>query len=166
MQQANRKHRFNAVDLIITLVIVAVIAAVVYIFFLGDDVFGGTNTVKIQYTLEVRDERDELISAASMNIGKTLVEGTSKYALGEVVDLYTTGAKYSTWDATTGQSTVSDYPEHSDICFVVNADATLDPENGRYSIGGFEMSVGSLVYLRLPYYAGTAYCTEVNLIGE
>lgn len=163
MQQTNKKRRFNVVDLLITIIILAVAALVIYIFFLNDSPLGKKDTVKIQYTLEVRDERDELIASAADNIGKTLVEGTSKYALGEVVDFYTESAKYSTYDET-GTSCVSDYPEHSNLCFIVNADANVDSETGRFSINGFELSVGSLVYLRLPGYAGTSYCTEVNII--
>ena len=166
MQQINKKRKFNVIDLLITAIILVVIVFVAYIFIFSGKSFGKSDTEKIQYTLEVREERDELIEPASQNIGKTLIEGTSKYNLGEVVDFYSEGAKYSTYAALDGSSTVSDYPEHSNLYFVVNADAVKDSETGRYSINGFEVSVGSLIYLRLPHFAGTSYCIEVNEIEE
>ena len=92
MQQINKKRKFNVIDLLITAIILVVIVFVAYIFIFSGKSFGKSDTVKIQYTLEVREERDELIEPASQNIGKTLIEGTSKYNLGEVVDFYSQGA--------------------------------------------------------------------------
>ncbi len=164
MQQINKKRRFNVIDLLICVIILVVIAFAAYIFVFSasssDEVSG--NAVNIQFTLEVKDERDELISHAEDNIGEILVEGTSKYNLGEVVDFYYEGSKYSTYDAETGKSLAADYPEHSNLSFVVNAVAEKNPASGRYSINGFDISVGSLVYIRLPKYAGTSYCTQIT----
>ena len=62
----------------------------------------------------------------------------------------------------TGESVSAAYPEHSNVYFVVDAEATINPATGRYSISGFEVSVGTVVYIRLPEYAGTAYCISVK----
>ncbi|MBE6606509.1 MAG: DUF4330 domain-containing protein [Ruminococcaceae bacterium] len=164
MQQINKKRRFNVIDLLICVIILVVIAFAAYIF-----VFSGasanettSNTVNIQYTLEVKAERDELISHAEKNVGKAMIDGASKYNLGQVVDFYYSGSRYSGWDAESGESVASDYPEHSDLSFVVNATAEKNPANGRYSINGFDISVGTLVYVRLPDYTGTSYCTQIT----
>ncbi len=162
MEFSTKKRKFNLVDVIITVIILAAIALLAYIFIFNRSVGKASDTVKIQYTLEVKNERDELIDNAAANIGKSLIEGTAKYNLGTIVDFYSTPAVYSAYDHETGESVNALYPEHSNVCFVVEADAVKDPTTERYSITGFEVSVGTLVYIRLPEYAGTAYCISVK----
>ena len=165
MQQTNKKLKFNVIDILITAIILVVIAFVAYIFVFSSNNFSGSDKVNIQFTIEIKEERDELIPNAEKNIGATLVEGTQKYALGEVVDFYHESATYSTFDKD-GNSVAAVYPEHSNVYFVVNAEADVDNTTGRYSINGFELSVGTLVYARLPHYAGTSYCTQIVEIGK
>ncbi len=162
MEFSTKKRKFNLVDVIITVIILAAIALLAYIFIFNRSAGNSSDTVKIQYTLEVRDERDELVDNAAANIGKSLIEGTAKYNLGTVVDFYSTPAVYSAFNHETGESVNTLYPEHSNVCFVVDADAVKNPGTERYSISGFEVSVGTLVYVRLPEYAGTAYCISVK----
>ena len=162
--EKTKKFRFNLIDFLITVIIIVVIAFIAYIFFFSGKASASSSSVKIQYTLEVKNERDELVDNAAANIGKTLVEGTAKYHLGEVVDFYSESATYSTSLAADGSSAVSEYPEHSNVYFIVNAEASKPSADSRYSINGFELSVGTLVYVRLPEYAGTAYCVQVKEI--
>lgn len=162
--EQTKKYRFNFIDFIITVIIIAAVIFLAYVFFLDKNNSKSDATVKIQYTLEVKNERDELVDNAAANIGKTLVEGTAKYNLGEVVDFYSETATYSTSIADTGTSSVSEYPEHSNIYFIVNAEVPKPSSAARYSINGFELSVGTLVYVRLPEYAGSAYCVQIKEI--
>ena len=162
MEFSNKKRRFNLMDVIITVIIIAVIALLAYVFIFNRSTGDTVDTVRIQYTLEVKNERDELVDNAAANIGKSLIEGMAKYNLGEVVDFKYTPSTYSAFNHETGESVAALYPEHSDVSFIVSADAVKNPVTGRYSIGGFEISVGTLVYVRLPEYAGTSYCTAIR----
>ena len=149
-------------DIIITVIILAAVALLAYIFIFNRNAGGDSDAVKIQYTLEVRDERDELVDNAAANVGKSLIEGTAKYNLGTVADFYSMPAVHPMSNLETGESVSAAYPEHSNVYFVVDAEATINPATGRYSISGFEVSVGTVVYIRLPEYAGTAYCISVK----
>ena len=162
MELSNKKRKFNVMDVIVTIVIIIAIALLAKIFIFNGSTAEAEDTVKVQFTLEVKNERDELIDNAAANIGKSLIEGTAKYNLGKVVDFYSTPATHSSFNHETGESVNALYPEHSNVCFVVEADAIMNPYTGRYSIAGFEISVGTLIYVRLPDYAGTSYCTAIK----
>lgn len=162
MEYSSKKRKITFIDIIITVIILVAVALLAYIFIFNRSTGDTVDTVKIQYTLEVKNERDELVDNAAANIGKTLVEGTAKYNIGTVSDFYHFPSTYPTFNHETGESVNALYPEHSNVCFVVNADAVKNPYTGRYSIEGFELSVGTLVYVRLPEYAGTSYCTSIK----
>ena len=162
MDLSSKKRRFTVIDVIITLIIIIAIALLAYIFVFNRTTVDTSNTVNIKFTLEVKNERDELVDNAAANIGKDLIEGTAKYNLGKVTDFYSVPATFATFNHETGEAVNALFPEHSNVCFVVESEAIENPTTGRYSISGFEVSVGTLVYIRLPEYAGSAYCTSVQ----
>lgn len=168
IKQNNKKRRFNVVDLLITAIILVVITFLAYIFVFNSS-FGSTgdDTVTIQYVLEVKDAYDMLTESASKNVDKELIDAAAKFVLGTVKEFYTEPAVLSTYSHETGEATTSDYPEHSNFYFVVEAVAKREAGTNRYMLDdGFELSVGSRVYVRLPYYTGTSYCIEINEINK
>ncbi|MBO7149216.1 MAG: DUF4330 domain-containing protein [Clostridia bacterium] len=167
IKQNNKKRRFNVVDLLITAIILVVIAFLAYIFVFNSS-FGtaGDDTVTIQYVLEVKDAYDMLTESAAKNVDKELIDAAAKFVLGTVKEFYTEPAVLSTYSHETGEATTSDYPEHSNFYFVVEAEAKREADTNRYMLDGFELSVGSRVYVRLPYYTGTSYCIEINEITK
>ncbi len=167
MQQLNKKRRFNIIDLLISIIILVVIAFLAYIFVFNSS-FGSANsdTVTIQYELEVRKVNDMLIDPASRNVDCQIIDAAEKFPLGTVKEFYTEPATLSTFDAETGEAMTSDYPEHSNFYFVIEAEAKKDPENNRYLLDGFELAVGSLVYIRTPYFTSSSYCIGINEINK
>lgn len=57
---AQKKRKFNFIDLIIVLLIVGVIGAAAYIFG-AKKLSGGSDTVNVEYVLEFRQVRDEFL---------------------------------------------------------------------------------------------------------
>lgn len=163
MANENKKRRFNIIDFLITVIILLVVALLAYIFvFSGKAEAGNTDEVKIIYTLEVKNVRDELVDNAKNNEGATVVEGTSKYNLGKVKLIDSEKATVSSHNPEDGIYLETDYDNHQNVIVTAEATAKRDGTTGRYSINGFELSVGSLVYLRLPNFAGTSYCTQIS----
>lgn len=162
MQKNSQKHRFNIIDFLITVIVLLVIAMLAYIFVFSGKSAASSDTVKITYTLEVSNVRDELIDKALDNDGVTVVEGTSKYNLGKVKNIDTEDATVASRNPDDGTYLEAKYDNHQNVSFTVEAEATKDAVSGRYRINGFEISVGSLVYLRLPNFAGTSYCTQIS----
>jgi len=48
------------------------------------------------------------------------------------------------------------------VQMTIRADAEIQDDGMYYIDGGFRISVGSVVYVRMPDYTGTAYCTEIK----
>ncbi len=159
MRTTVKKHRFNAVDAAIIIVIAAIIVAGVMFFSMG-----GTETinetVKIEYVVEFRAIRNEF--ADNFAVGDGVVDSVAKYHLGEVIDYSVGPAAYSGNDFSAGALVSSEYPEHSDVRLSVAAEATVGA-GGRYVLdGGYDISVGTTMYIRLPNYTGVGYCTELS----
>lgn len=162
MQKNNKKLRFNIIDFLITVIILLVVALLAYIFVFSGKGENTSNTTKITYVLEVRDVRDEIVPKALANEGATVIEGTSKYNLGKIVEISSKKATIDSCDPETGEYLEVDFANHQHVSFIVEAEAVKDSRTGRYGINGFEISIGTLVYLRLPNFSGTAYCRRIS----
>ncbi len=158
MGNTKQKRRFNVVDALIILLILAVIAAAA-VFVLSKGVGGRkSNTFEIEYVVELRTVRDEF--ADNIKVGDRLVDSAAKYQLGEVIAVSTSPATFTGTDLVNGALVYCNYPEHSDISLTVKASAETDSD-GMYIIdSGYRISVGSTMYIRTPDFVGTGYCTR------
>ena len=161
MKTTQKKHKFNAIDAAVIILIVAVIGAAAF-FFLSDKESEGpvAQTVKIEYVVELRSIRDEF--ADNFNIGDGVTDGVALYRIGQIVAVDVFDSVYTGTNLVTGESVSSDYPEHSDVQLTISADATVDSLGGYVLGGGYDLSVGTLVYVRTPNYIGYGYCTQIR----
>ncbi len=153
-----KKRKFNAIDAVILLVLVAAVCVAVFLFS-SEDVEMPLNNdkVQIEYVVEIKTLSDDI--AAVFNIGDRMVDSVQKYNLGEIIAVEYDNAVYYGKDIVNGKSTAYDYPDHKKVTLTILADATLDG-NGRYLIdGGYDISTGTTVYIRLPGFNGMGYCT-------
>lgn len=157
MPTTKPKHRFNAVDALIIVLILAVIAAGAFIFTRSVR-NNNSGSFDIEYVIELRTVRDEL--ANNIQIGTKVVDSAKKYQLGEVIAVSVSPAKFTGTDLINGELVYYDYPEHSDVSLTVKTTATLDSD-GMYIVdNGYRLSVGTTIYVRTPDYVGTGYCTK------
>lgn len=159
MNTITSKHKFNAIDAIIIAVIILVIAGAIAFFAFGSA--GASNSsVKIEYVIELRTIRNEFKD--NIIKGDKIIDSVAKYSLGEVIDVSTSDAIYNGTNKVTGTPTVSKYPDHSNINITVVSSASID-SNGRYIIdGGYDISVGTTVHMRVPNFTGTGYCIMIR----
>ncbi len=152
-----KKRRFNAVDAMIIIVIAAVIAAAV-MFFSKGEVVETPETVTIEYVVEIKKLHNDFLD--NFKVGDQMVDSVAKYNIGKVIAVEYENAVYVGTDLSTGTLTAYDYPDHSNVILTMLAEATVGV-NGRYYIdGGYDISVGTPVYIRLPDFIGMGYCTS------
>ena len=156
-----RKFRFNFVDVMFLLVILAASAVLFYIFRPDVPVTdAGISSVKeIVYTLEAREIRSEF--KGNVNIGDSVVDAVGLHPIGEVVDVTYTEAPFVYKANGSGEMIYSVYPDKINVIIKVKASADIGA--GTYSIGGFQISVGELVYFRTPDLTGESYCTSIEM---
>ncbi len=154
----NKKHKFNAIDAAIIIVIAAIIGAAIFLFSTGN-VVEPVKTTNIEYVIELRTVRNEFKD--NFEVGQQVVDSVAKYHLGRIVSYSAIDATFSGNDMQTGSLVNGIYPDHSDIRLTVSAEA-VPGAYGRYVIdGGYDISVGSTIYVRLPDYTGVGYCTQL-----
>ena len=69
---------------------------------------------------------------------------------------------YTGNDLVDGKLVYHNYPEHSDVRMTVKSTAAIDSKGMYILDGGYRISVGSVVYVRMPGYTGTSYCISIN----
>ena len=159
-----KKHKFNIVDFLILLLVVAIIGTAVYAVFSWSDIktLWATSSKEILYVVELRGIDQDLID----NVKGTdiVIDSISKNQLGIVQSA--TSDPYSilgyTVDAD-GEYTATMITDGSKFNITVTISATAEYEKGvGYTVNGTRIAVGEVLDLRFPQLASTAYCVHIS----
>lgn len=164
MPNTQKKHKFNAVDAAIIIVIVAIIGTAIFFFAWGNDdkIMSAPQTFDIEYVIEFRNIRDEFTD--NFKIGDKVSDAAALSHIGEIVAVEVTDATYNGTNLETGELVISDYPDYSIVSVTVSAEASTD-SLGRFIVGeGYDIAIGKPISIRTPNYTGTAYCTQIRQI--
>lgn len=162
MKEKTKKFKFNIIDILLLLVVVAAVAVLGILFFSGNtatDLLSGNNPQEIYWEVELSKVREEFMD--NIKEGDSVVDAVKLYSIGEVVSVSSVPTILNETNLQTGLIVSSVYPEHVNITVKVKANAT-QTETG-YSIGGYEIAVGKQVSLRVPNYTGSGYCTGITV---
>ncbi|MBE6701011.1 MAG: DUF4330 domain-containing protein [Ruminococcaceae bacterium] len=188
MNTKQKKHRFNIIDVLIILVVLA-ICLVMYYYTTARNEVNANSEVEIQYTVEVKEVHRDNINKIS--IGDKVVETVRDQQIGEVVKVDVSPAYKLVTDTETGKSFVSYYPpinpidnttvtlpdtsteeeeegntEETELEYeyynvkVTIKDTVKKSESG-YNVNGFDVAVGQLVYFRVPRFVNEGYCINI-----
>lgn len=160
MAAVNKKRKFNFIDFLIILIVVAIIGAAAYLVGAKKMFAGDAYSLDVEYVVEFRQVRDEFLDC--FTTGVEAVDAAKKYRLGEVIGVESTASIYTGNDLVNGKLVYSNYPEHSDVRLTIRSTAKLDAKGMYILDGGYRISVGSVVYVRTPGFTGTAYCIRIN----
>jgi len=152
--------RFNIIDALFLLIILASTGVLVYIlFFGGADSTDSSSYSQVEYKIELRMVREEL--KGKINVGDKVIDASKLYTIGEVTDVKYVGAIYTGVNRAEGTLVYSDYPGYINITVTVKANADLS--SGSYMIEGvYKLSVGTYVSLRVPNFTGSGYCVSIK----
>jgi hypothetical protein len=158
---ASRKpFRFNIIDALFLIVILAASAMLVYIlFFRGAETAETPASTEVEYKVELRMVREEL--KGKINIGDKVIDASKLYTIGEVTDVKYTNATYTGVNKAEGILVYSDYIGYINITVTVKASA--DTSSGNYMVDGvYKLNVGTYVSLRVPNFTGSGYCVSIK----
>ena len=151
-----KKHKFNFVDAVIILIVLALVALVAFIFiFQGSSfvskIFGGGGEKKeIYYAVEVNQIRESLVTDAVRN-----------YKIGTIVGVLTGDSEYIGGDSE-GNAVATKYPGYQSLILIIKAEAV---NNGReYSIDGYGIQNGANVNFNSPNLSATGYCIGLEVV--
>ena len=156
--------RINAIDIIIVAIIIAAATLIGYIFFSDsreEETVVSSSTKDIIYEVEVKQARREF--SDNVQVGDTVTDAVKLYTIGEVVNVSSTPSEFVGVNEV-GDGVISYYSDLTDITLRIKAKA--DIIDGKYMIGGYKLSVGSLVSFRTPNYTASGYCTILSEVSE
>ncbi|HPT85589.1 MAG TPA: DUF4330 domain-containing protein [Bacillota bacterium] len=155
-----RALRFNFIDALFLLIILAASALLVYIlFFHNPENIDQKSYTDVEYKIELRMVREEL--KGKINIGDKVIDASKLYTIGEVTDVKYANAIYTGVNRQQGTLVYSEYPGFVNITVTIKAPADL--RSGNYMINGvYKLSVGSYVSIRVPNFTGSGYCISIK----
>ena len=157
-------RRFNLLDALIILIVVAVIALVLRAYLPGGLFrLAESSDVTIIYTVEVTGVKREL--AAGIAVGDKVTEKGTAVFLGNVsAEVEVTPFSQVRYDADSGEVVMDEYDELSTLLITVKSNAKSNSSSG-YSIGGRRIAIGAEYALSLPGFEGTGSCISITEIS-
>ncbi|MBR6559234.1 MAG: DUF4330 family protein [Clostridia bacterium] len=162
-KKAKRGFRFNIIDIILLLVIIAAVLGVIYFFLSHDDVPGASDTFSAEYVIEskeIRDEFDGLIKP-----GDIILDSVRQIKLGEVLYVEYVDAVRTTVNTDTGEQKNVEVPGKLDVYITIRStDVTHDE---CYKINGsYDLMTGSYFSYRTPGFVGEGSCVSVKILNK
>ena len=155
-----RRFRFNFIDAILLIILLAAAGVVVYIFSSDSD-FGTVDTTTVEYRVLVAGIRDQYRD--HVQIGDKVIDSVGLFEIGEVTDVKYSPYMFATEDPASGTLVFTEYTEHCDMEIYIRAEASL--ESGQYYINGYKLAVGTLVSFRVPNFTEQGYCTVITEVS-
>ena len=163
MEKTKRRNKpaVNIVDFLIVLLILAVCAVLLYVFVFngrGEQLAPQTRTVR--YVVEAKNVREEFSDKVA--IGDTVFDSVALYNIGVVTAYEEKDATRRSTNLVTGEPVIVPVPGRKHIYLTIEAQANL--ENNIYSIGGYKISVGMSVMLKLKNLTAAGNCITFEVI--
>ena len=163
VKKRTKKGRFNLIDFLLIVIILALIAGIVYVFIPSSLVSRVTadETYEIQYTLELTGVDEAYIDNILEN--DIVIDSVSKSNLGTVaaVDY---SIQYTELAYNENESVGVLTPVAGKYNVIVTVNATAQHEQGKgYSVNGTRIAVGEKINARFPNYVCECYCISIPL---
>ena len=164
-----KKTKFNFMDCLIILVVVAVIAGGVYILgnLKGGSAGEGSQAATIRYTIELAKEEEEVLNrfvAAAENQDSCYV-GEKERAKAIIREVTYTEAKLQTTNKKTGEVFWADIPDKYCINVTLESEGT-ETDSSIMADSGTNLKVGIETSVKGKGYAGYGFITELEIVNE
>ena len=162
--QKKPKRKFNFIDFLIILVVVAIVGILIYVFSPWSQIekLWTNNKVELTYFVEIKDV--DIAYIESIKEGDGVINSVNKSSLGTVSEISKLEKAY-VYDYVLneqGEMTCirSEHPQKYNITLKIVATAEYDEGVG-YSVNGRRIAIGELLDLRFPQYTCSGTCTQI-----
>lgn len=157
-----KKNRFNVVDAIILLAIIALIFAVLYSF----DPFGwfvpeGRENVKLAYTVEFKGVDNDVKD--NIAVGENVFLSSTSYVMGRVTEVKVQESFVWEYDEENGIMTKKTLADKADVYVTIEVNCTYEKGRG-YVLNGQQIAYGSEFDLRFGNFFGNALCVGFDKV--
>ena len=156
-----RKLRFNGVDVLLILIALAAAFVLLKVFVLNDrggDVQAGSDTVKIQYVVQLQnlDARFK----ESVHRGQAVEDAITRKSIGTVVGVEVHDFEKVVFDYDSGREIVSSVDGR--ITMLVTIEADVVETDRAFLADGCDIRVGKQFSLMLPEIYGVGFCIRLD----
>ena len=164
-ERQKRAYKFNIIDLVLIIVILAAVAVLIYIM-LGNSLLAGKEETTIIYTIEVPQIKNELIPAINemSEPGTKVIDSVRNFEIGEIVKVQIEDVFSNEMDPEAGVVFRKPYPDHSKIIITIKAKCIKNKV--RYTINGKTIMVGVQMNFRTPTFVSYGNCTYIVEVNE
>ena len=160
-----KKHKFNIVDFLILLLIVAIVGTAIYAVFAWSDIkaLWSTSSKEIKYIVELREVDKDFVDNMNIEKNNIVIDSVSKNQLGTVDDISSEPCRPLSYKIENGSPVGDRQDDSSKYNITIYISATAEYEKGvGYTVNGTRIAVGEILQLRFPQFASTAYCTHIS----
>lgn len=159
---AKRKFRFNLIDAVIILIVLAAVAIFGYVFLSeGSSDEKPEEVVKIQYVLQTVDLED--MFAGSISENDIIYESSTKKELGKVVSVTDEPAYFTGTDRKNSMHVISEIEGKCNLFVTVEAEAE-SLKNG-YEVDGSVLIVGGTMMFETPNLISNSNIISIEVVG-
>ena len=156
-----RKLRFNGVDVLLILLALAAAFVLFKVFILNDrggDIQAGTDTVKIQYVVQLQNL--DARSQESVRRGQAVEDAITRKPIGTVAGVEVHDYEKVVFDYDTGREVVS--RTEGKITMLVTIEADVIETDRAFLANGCDIRVGKQFSLMLPEIYGVGFCIRLD----
>ncbi len=158
LSSGGKKHRLNALDfLLIILIVGAIAAAIVIVVRSNPNIISGGDK-EIEYVIKSDGLPSQL--KGSIAVGDLIYDDATNQVIGTVIAVSETPHQLKGYDPSTGKPVFTEVAEKTDISITVKA--TVWADGSSYKIDNYRIAVGKEVSFHSPT---TALSGEITTIG-
>ena len=159
------RGRFNFVDVLIIVMVLAIIAVIVYMR-VSDKKVAVSSEKSVTYTVRLSGVNEDFLPI--IRNGETVYDSSTGKSVGTITSVRSEKTKYigkTITSDTLGNRyiNISEDDNLYDVYVTINVIADVDRRGIAYA-GKNKILVGSRIYFRCGTFAGTSFCTEFNIV--
>jgi len=163
MTSNKQKTRFNFIDVLIILIILAVVGAAVYLIVTGNMEARRSESTNIEFTVRISSVDEQYLSLIKEN--ETVKDSSTDKAIGTIKRIRAEKTRYYGNTAVPAENgytvTAAEYDDKYDVYITISAYAKAD-DRGIYRIGNSRILVGAPIYFKVPSFTSVSYITDFS----
>lgn len=163
MTSNRQKTRFNFIDVLIILIILAVVGAAVYLIVTGNMETRRSENSNIEFTVRLSAVDEEYLSLIREN--ETVKDSSTDRAIGTIKKITTEKTRYYGNIAVPTENgytvTTAEYDDKYDVYVTISAYAKAN-DRGIYMIGNLRILVGAPINFKVPSFTSVSYITDFS----
>ena len=161
-----KSFKFNVIDIVLTVIIVAVVAvaSVMLVNAFGVNTSADKQEVVFEYTIEFKGILNELQD--NVSIGDTIVDGQKRYNIGQVVGVNIDDYVIDVYDKDKDEMVGAKYPGNVNLKIKIRKNGYIMYDNYYLDESDMRLVVGKGISVHAPHLCSYGYVSEINFVAK